>query len=48
MIRRLDNLWFHLLGEAHFWIMRRACAHRRREALRRLERHVAWQNAHLN
>ena len=60
MIRRLDNLWFGLLGSAHRWILfrvaaycqrdrvRRAEAHCRQETLRRLERHLAWQKPHLN
>ena len=60
MIRRLDNLWFGLLGRVHRWILcrvaeycqrdmvRRAEAHGRQEALRRLERHLASQKPHLN
>ncbi len=60
MIQRVDNLWFGLLGGAHLWILRRvvghfrrkmereAAAHRRQEAVRRLERHLASQKPHLN
>ncbi|HOC57306.1 MAG TPA: hypothetical protein PKI20_16930 [Verrucomicrobiota bacterium] len=60
MIRRLDKVWFGLLGKTHRWILcqvaahyrremvRGAEAHRRLEAVRRLERHVASQNPNLN
>ena len=60
MTRRLDRLWFGVLGRAHRWILcrvaghyrramlRGAVAHRRQEAVRRLERHLASQNPHLN
>ena len=60
MIGRLDNVWFGLLGRAHRWILRRVAghfwrkiargaeAHRRQEAVRRLERHLASQKPHLN
>lgn len=60
MIQRVDNLWFGLLGRAHCWILRRVAghfrrkmtrgaeAHRRQEAVRRLERHLASQKPHLN
>jgi hypothetical protein len=60
MIQRVDNLWFGLLGRAHLWVLRRVAghfrrkmareaeAHRRREAVQRLERQLASQKAHLN
>jgi hypothetical protein len=48
MIRRLDNLWFRLLVRGHLWIVCRVAAHRRRETLRRLRRHLAWQRTELN
>jgi len=60
VIQRVDNLWFGLLGRAHRWILCRVAAHfrrrmvreteahRRQEAVRRLERHMAPQNPHLN
>ena len=60
MIRRVDNLWFGLLGRAHRWMLRRVAAHfgrkmargaeahRRQEAVRRLEQHLASQKPHLN
>ena len=60
MIQRVDNLWFGLLGRAHRWILcrvaahfrrkmgREAEAHRRQEAVQRLERHVASQRPRLN
>ncbi len=60
MIRRLDKVWFGLLGRAHRWILcrvgahyrremvRGAKAHRRQAAVRRLERHLAAQKPHLN
>jgi hypothetical protein len=60
MIQRVDNLWFGLLGRAHRWILCRVAAHfrrrmvreteahRRLEPVRRLERHMASQNPHLN
>ena len=60
MIRRLDKVWYGLLGRAHRWILcrviayserdlvRQAEAQRRQEALRRLERHLAAQKPHLN
>jgi len=60
MIQRVDNLWFGLLGRAHGWVLRRVAAHfrrkmahgaeahRRQEAVRRLERHLASQKSHLN
>lgn len=48
MIRKLDKLWFRLLGTAYHWILRQAEAHCRREKMRRFRRHLAWQNTHLN
>jgi len=60
VIRRVDNLWFGLLGRAHRWMLRRVAAHfgrkmvrgaeahRRQEAVRRLEQHLASQKPHLN
>lgn len=48
MMRKLDKVWFRLLGVVHHWIMRRAEAHCRREKLRRLRRFLAAQKAHLN
>ena len=48
MMRRLDRLWFWLLGAVHGWVLRRARAHCRREILRRFGRRVAWQKPHLN
>ena len=60
MMRRLDHLWHGLLRKAHLWIVCRANAYRRREARRgskahwrrqamcRLEQHVASQKPHLN
>jgi hypothetical protein len=56
----VDNLWFGLLGRAHRWMLRRVAAHfgrkmvrgaeahRRQEAVRRLEQHLASQKPHLN
>ena len=56
MIRRLDKVWFVVLGRAQRWILCRVSAHCRREvvrgakgeALRRLERALASQKPHLN
>ena len=60
MIRRLDKLWFGVLGRAQRWVLRRVAAHFerelwregdvccRQEAQRRLERHVASQRPRLN
>lgn len=57
--QRVDNLWFGVLDRAHRWILCRVAAHfrrkmargaeagGRREAVRRLERHLA-QKRHLN
>jgi hypothetical protein len=48
MIRKLDKLWFRLLGATYRWLVRRAKAHGRREKMRRFRRHLAWQKAALN
>ena len=48
MFRKLDKLWFRLLGLLYRWAVRRGQAHCRREKLRRFRRHLAWQTAHLN
>ena len=48
MMRRLDKVWFRLLGVLHAWVQRRGQAHCRREQLRRLHRFLAWQKSHLN
>ncbi len=48
MMRRLDKVWFRLLGVVHAWVQRRGQAHCRREKLRRLRRFLAWQKTHLN
>ena len=48
MIRKLDRLWFRLLGVVHRWTIRRGQAHCRREKMRRFWRHLAWQNSNLN
>ena len=38
MIRKLDKLWFRVLGFIHCWTIRQAEAHCRREKLRRFRR----------
>jgi len=48
MIRKLDKLWFRLLGVIHRWTIRCAQAHCRREKHRRFLRLMAWQNNLLN
>jgi len=48
MIRNLDKLWFRLVGVLFHWSLRRGHAHCRREKMRRFQRHLAWQKAHLN
>ena len=48
MIRKLDKLWFRLLGGVHRWTLRRGAAHCRREKWRRFKRHLAWQEARRN
>ena len=48
MIRRLDKLWFRLLGALYRWAVRRGQAHGRREKVRRFRRHLAWSKNYLN
>ncbi len=60
MIRRLDELWYRLLCEAHVWILCRVHAYCRRDmgratrakcrrdAAERLRQELAWQKPHLN
>jgi len=48
MIRKLDKLWFRVLGFIHCWTIRQAKAHCRREKLRRFHRLMEWQNSKLN
>ena len=48
MIRKLDKLWFRLLGVVHRWTIRQAVAHCQREKLRRFQRLMAWQKSALN
>ena len=48
MIRKLDKLWFRVLGVVHRWTIRQADAHCRREKERRFQRLFSWQNHHLN
>ncbi len=60
MMRRVDRLWYRLLGVVNGWVVRRAQAHCRREmarkakgtargeAERRLHEHLAGQKAELN
>ena len=48
MIRKLDRLWFRLLGRLHNWVVRCAQAHCQREKLRRFRRHQAWQKNQRN
>jgi hypothetical protein len=48
MIRKLDKIWFRILGIVHRWTIRQAGAHCRREKQRRWRRLMAWQNQHLN
>ena len=48
MIRKLDKLWFRLLGATHRWLVRRAQAHNRREKMRRFWRVLSRQKAALN
>ena len=40
MIRKLDKLWFRLLGVLYRWALRRGQAHCRREKMRRFRRHL--------
>ena len=48
MIRKLDKLWFKLLGTTHRWVLRRADAHCRREKMRRFRRLMSWPTNFLN
>jgi len=48
MIRKLDTLWFRVLGVVHRWTIRQADAHCRREKERRFQRLMQRQNHHLN
>lgn len=48
MMRRLDKVWFRLLGAMHGWVQRRGQAHCRREKRRRLRRFLEAQKSHLN
>jgi len=48
MIRKLDKLWFQLLGVLHRWAVRCGQAHCEREKVRRCKRHRAWLDARRN
>ena len=48
MIRKLDKVWFRVLGVAYRWVVRRAEAHCQREKWRRFKRHLARPGNHLN
>ena len=48
MIRKLDKLWFRILGRIHVWTIRRAEAHCRREKYRRFPRLLASSRDFLN
>ncbi len=48
MIRKLDKLWFWLLGVVFRAALRCGQAHCRREKVRRFRRYVAGQKTHLN
>ena len=48
MIRKLDQIWFQLLGVLFRWALRRGKGHCRREKMRRFRRHLAGQKHHLN
>jgi hypothetical protein len=48
MIRKLDRVYFRLLGVVHRWTIRQACAHCQREKQRRFQRLMAWQKSALN
>ena len=48
MIRKLDKLWFRLLGTTHRWVLRCGQAHCSREKHRRFLRLMAWQKNYLN
>lgn len=48
MIRKLDKLWFRLLGRFFRWTLRRGRAHCRREKQRRFRRLMASSRNFLN
>lgn len=48
MIRKLDKLWFRVLGYLYWWTVRQAEAHCRREKQRRFRLLMAWQKSNLN
>ena len=48
MIRKIDKLWFRLLGVVHRWTIRQACAHCQREKQRRFQRLMASSRNFLN
>ena len=48
MIRKLDKLWFRLLGMVHRWTIRRGQAYCDREKLRQFRRFINRQNPRLN
>lgn len=48
MIRKLDRLWFALLGRMYQLLVRWAEAHCRREKERRLRQLLASSQHHLN
>ena len=59
-MRRLDDLWYRVLNRVHYWILDQVYEHCRRDrarrgerpwradAVRRLERELEGQRAHLN
>ena len=48
MIRKLDKLWFRMLGVIHRWTIRQAGAHCQREKQRRFQRLMASSRNFLN
>ena len=48
MIRKLDKIWFRLLGVVHRWTIRQACAHCQREKHRRFQKLLASSNGWKN
>ena len=48
MIRKLDRMWFWLLGALHCWTVRQAGAHCRREKQRRFNRLLRSSNSWKN
>ncbi len=46
MLRKLDKLWFRLLGVVHRWTIRQACAHCQREKQRRFQRFMVRADGH--